>query len=133
MLRYPIKLEPDDNGTFLVTCPALPEVTTFGEDEADGLRRALGAIEEALAARIADSVDIPAPPARRDLAVVLPLMTTLKVSLYRALREAGITIDAAARLESRVGGSTLPSRSFITSGSDRSGLSGARKVSQHFD
>jgi antitoxin HicB len=91
MLRYPIKLEPDDNGTFLVTCPALPEVTTFGEDEADGLRRALGAIEEALAARIADSVDIPAPPARRGLAVVLPLMTTLKVSLYRALREAGIT------------------------------------------
>ena len=32
-LAYDIKLEPDDNGTFLVTCPALPEVTTFGETE----------------------------------------------------------------------------------------------------
>ena len=33
-LTYPIKLEPDDNGTLLVTCPALPEVTTFGKNEA---------------------------------------------------------------------------------------------------
>ena len=48
MIGYRIKLAPDDNGTVLVTCPALPEVTTFGEDEADALRRAVGAIEEAL-------------------------------------------------------------------------------------
>ena len=34
-LTYPIKLEPDDNGTLLVTCPTLPEVTTFGEDKAE--------------------------------------------------------------------------------------------------
>ena len=64
MLRYPIKLEPDDNGTLLVTCPALPEVTTFGEDEEDAKRRAADAIEEALAARIADGTEIPQPPAR---------------------------------------------------------------------
>ena len=31
-VRYLIKLEPDDNDTLLVTCPALPEVTTFGDD-----------------------------------------------------------------------------------------------------
>jgi hypothetical protein len=31
MLAYMIKLTPDDNGTFLVTCPAFAEVTTFGE------------------------------------------------------------------------------------------------------
>jgi antitoxin HicB len=51
-VRYLIKLEPDDNDTLLVTCPALPEVATFGEDEADAVRRARDAIEEALAARI---------------------------------------------------------------------------------
>jgi len=33
-LTYPIKLEADDNETLLVICPTLPEVTTFGEDEA---------------------------------------------------------------------------------------------------
>ncbi len=93
MLRYLIKLEPDDNGTLLVTCPALPEVTTFGEDKADAIRRAAGAIEEALAARIADGQEIPAPPraARRGCVVELPLMMTLKATLYRSLREDRIT------------------------------------------
>src|SRR5262249_26578170 len=50
-LRYPVKLEADDNRTVLATCPSLPEVTTFGEDDADALVHAVDAIEEALAAR----------------------------------------------------------------------------------
>jgi antitoxin HicB len=92
-VRYLIKLEPDDNDTLLVTCPAsLPEVATFGEDEADAVRRARDAIEEALAARIGDGMDIPAPASRsRGRAVALPLMAALKVPLYRSLREAGLT------------------------------------------
>jgi antitoxin HicB len=91
-LRYPVKLEADDNGTVLATCPSLPEMTTFGENDADALAHAVGAIEEALAARIADGGDIPAPRERlRGRSVALPLMTSLKVSLYRALRESGIT------------------------------------------
>jgi predicted RNase H-like HicB family nuclease len=48
MLHFPIKLEPDDNGSLLVTCALLPEVTSFGDDEADALRHAADAIEEAL-------------------------------------------------------------------------------------
>jgi antitoxin HicB len=91
-VRYLIKLEPDDNDTLLVTCPALPEVATFGEGEADAMRRARDAIEEALAARIGDGMDIPAPASRsRGRAVALPLMAALKVSLYRSLREVGLT------------------------------------------
>jgi antitoxin HicB len=93
MLRYPIKLERDDNGTLLVTCPALPEVTTFGEDKAEAVRHAADAIEEALAGRIADGTEIPAPAraAKHDCVVELPLMMTLKTSLYCALRKDGIT------------------------------------------
>jgi antitoxin HicB len=52
-LAYVIKLTPEDNNTLMVTCPALPEVTTFGEDEEDARKNALGAIEEAIAARSA--------------------------------------------------------------------------------
>ena len=52
MLGYTIKLTNDDNGTLLVTCPALPEVTTFGTDRLDAFNHAVDAIEEALAARI---------------------------------------------------------------------------------
>ncbi len=93
MLRYPIKIEPDDNGTLLVTCPALPEVTTFGEDEADAIRHAADAIEEALAARIADGTDIPASSraAKNECTVEFLMMVTLKTTLYRSLRKDGIT------------------------------------------
>ena len=64
-LTYPIKLEPDDNGTLLVTCPALPEVTTFGEDEADAIEHARDAIEEAIAARMADGREVPEPKGKQ--------------------------------------------------------------------
>jgi antitoxin HicB len=64
---YTVTLTPDDNGTVLVSCPDLPEVTTFGDDEGDAIARAADAIEEALAARIARREDIPIPavPPRR--------------------------------------------------------------------
>jgi antitoxin HicB len=111
---YSVTIEPDNNGTFLVTCPDLPEVTTFGEDEDDAVRRAADAIEEALAARIARREDIPAPSRSADrrtvtvgprrkirlnsapsnsnqLRVRLPPLTTAKVELYRAARAAGMT------------------------------------------
>lgn len=97
MLGYRIKIEPDDNGTLLVTCPALPEVTTFGDDEADAMRRAVGAIEEAIAARMADGEDVPGGHQRGPRLVRLPALTVLKVELYRQLREAGITRAELAR------------------------------------
>jgi antitoxin HicB len=56
-LDYRVLLTPDDNGTLLVTCPDLPEVTTFGSNKAEALRHARDAIEEAIAAR----ADIPLP------------------------------------------------------------------------
>ena len=97
MLGYRFKIEPDDNGTRLVTCPALPEVTTFGDDEADAMRRAVGAIEEAIAARMADGEDVPEGHQRGPRLVRLPALTVLKVELYRQLREAGMTRAELAR------------------------------------
>ncbi len=89
---YPVILEPDDNNTLLVTCPALPELTTWGEDHEDALRRAADAMEEALAARIAHRDDIPEPSAS-DVPLVprLPSLTVAKVALYRALLASGMT------------------------------------------
>jgi antitoxin HicB len=89
---YPVVLDPDDNGTLLVTCPDLPEVTTWGEDESDALQRAADAIEEALAARIAHRDDIPQPSAIRGRLVPnLPPLTVAKVALYRAAHGSGIS------------------------------------------
>ena len=86
-LLYPLVLTADDNGTLLVTCPDLPEVTTFGADRDDALAHAADAIEEAIAARIAARQDVPLPKARRrGMAVALPTQVVLKVLLYRAMR-----------------------------------------------
>jgi antitoxin HicB len=101
MLGYRIKLAPDDNGTLLVTCPALPEVTTFGENREDAIRHAVDAIEEALAARIARGAEVPPPGnvSRNHDFIDLPLLTTLKLQLLAALRDSGLTrADLVRRL-----------------------------------
>ena len=95
-LAYQIKLTPDDNGSFLATAPALPEVTTFGRTHADALVHAVDAIEEALAARMAQNRDIPTA-SRTATAVRLPLLTSLKVMLYVRARTAGVTRAELAR------------------------------------
>lgn len=97
MLGYRIKIEPDGNGTLLVTCPVLPEVTTFGDDEAGALRHAADAIEEAIAARIAGGEDVPDGHQRGPRLARLPALTILKIELYRELREAGVTRAELAR------------------------------------
>ena len=74
MLSYPIRFKKDDNSTVLATCPDFPELTTFGEDRDDALLHAIGALEEAIGARIARCEDIPAPSAGRNRAVV-PILT----------------------------------------------------------
>jgi antitoxin HicB len=91
MLYYKVKLEPDDNGSLLVTCPDLPGMVTFGEDRDDALRHAVDAIEEWVAAAISDGRDVPRPRRHARLAAVpLPALTTLKIELYWALRAAQI-------------------------------------------
>jgi antitoxin HicB len=101
MMAYLIQMTPDDNGTLLVTCPAFPEVTTFVPK--GGGAHALAAIEEAIAARIADGDPIPRPATdaerkrHKGMSVALPLLTSLKAQLYMAMREAGVTRAELAR------------------------------------
>ena len=100
MSAYRIELTPDDNQTYLVTCPALPEVTTYGEDEGEAVHNAARAIEEAIAARISDGREVPQPI--REIAkdkpfVLLAAQTTFKVALYHTLAQAGVTRAELAR------------------------------------
>lgn len=97
MLSYRIELTPDDNGTFLVTCPQLPIVATFGETKEDARIHAVDAIETVLASMIDDGEDIPRPNSEPGTRVRLPLLTALKVNLYWALRDSGLTRAHLAR------------------------------------
>jgi antitoxin HicB len=96
-LSYRVVLTPDDNDTVMVTCPDLSEVTSFGEDKADALLRAVDAIEEALAARMAKRQPVPSPSAGRGRRVALPTLTALKVELYKAALADGVRKAEMAR------------------------------------
>jgi len=87
----------EDQGTILATCPDLPEAATFGEDREDALLRAVDAIETAIQGRIADREPVPLPSAAGEAVVELPMQTTLKILLYRTMRERRLRKAALAR------------------------------------
>lgn len=97
---YPLKLDMDDNDTFMVTARDFPEVTTYGGSQAEALVNARRAIEEAIAARIAAGEDIPHPLdelGRRGAFVEISILAYLKAGLYMVSREKGITRAEIAR------------------------------------
>jgi antitoxin HicB len=99
---YPATLEPDVDGRLVVHFPALPEALTDGADEAEALSEAADCLSEALASRIVDGEEIPAPePLVSGQYLVSPSPTiALKAALYEALRRRDMTVaDLAARLD----------------------------------
>ncbi len=90
-MRYPFNIEPDDNGTWLITSPDFSEVTTFSEpDIMDATAHALDAIETAIQGRISDRRDIPEPSSIAEHFVVIPTSTALKIRLHRAMLASGL-------------------------------------------
>ena len=61
MIAYPVILTPDSNGTWLITSPDFPELTSFGHSLEDALERARGALLEAIEARLDHGEPIPRP------------------------------------------------------------------------
>ena len=92
MYEYPVVLQPDDNGTVLLTVPDVPETATFGDDEDEALTRAVDAIETALMMYMSDRQRIPVPskPKRAQKTVKLPALTQAKLSLYSAMLDGGV-------------------------------------------
>ena len=100
MLRYRLRLEPDDNGTILVTSPDIP-IVTYGVGETEALRNAVDAINTIIESMMKARDDIPMPleSASDDPFYDVPLQTELKIRLHQALRAAGLTrADLVRRL-----------------------------------
>ena len=99
MLRYPVRLSRDTNGTLMVTSPDFPEVATFGEDQDDALIRAADAIATAIQGRITDRQEVPRPsaPKRTHRMACLSALTWAKLELYRAMLETGTRKAELAR------------------------------------
>lgn len=56
---YPLKFEPDDNNTIVVTCPDLPDFVTYGSSEADAVRRARDGIRAVAMLRVGRGLTMP--------------------------------------------------------------------------
>jgi antitoxin HicB len=98
MWAYPLTIEPDDNGTLLVSFVDIPEAHTFADDEDEITARATDCVLTALEGYMKDRRPIPAPS--RELtgrAVVLPSLAVAKVELYEAMRNAGVRKAELAR------------------------------------
>lgn len=84
---------------YVVQFRDLPEATTQGETTSDALAEAVDCLEEAIASRMVNNDDIPAPsrPAKGERLVPLPAQMAAKAALYLAMRQAGISKMALAR------------------------------------
>lgn len=60
-VTYPVVLEPQPEGGFTVTVPALPEVVTEGDTEDEALEMVRDAIELAIEVRVEKGEEVPEP------------------------------------------------------------------------
>ena len=97
--QYPVTLTAEKKSGFTVRFADLPEAITSGTDRQDALVQAADCLEEAIAGRIADGLEIPRPssPRRNQILVAVPAPTAAKAALYLAMREARIKNTELAR------------------------------------
>ncbi len=99
MFAYPVHLEPQEEGGFVVTFPDIPEAITEGDDETEALVWALDALETMLESYMDDKQRIPYPsPVDGRPVVILPVVVAGKVILHNTLLEAGKRKADLARL-----------------------------------
>ncbi|MBI5521042.1 MAG: XRE family transcriptional regulator [Desulfarculus sp.] len=102
MIAYPVILTLDSNGTFIAQFPDVPEALTVGSDQADALYWAQDALVVALSGYLDDRRDIPQPskPKRGQKLVALPPLVALKLAIYQAMRDQGLSqAELATRLK----------------------------------
>lgn len=99
MLDYPIVLEAQPEGGFVVTFPDVPEAITQGEDEDEALLYAIDALETALSFYVDDRKPLPVPskPKRGQKTVRPSALECAKLGVYRAMTEQGIKKSELAR------------------------------------
>ncbi len=96
---YPARISRDRAGRYLVTFPDLPRCATDGKTVAEALDEAADALEEAIAHRIVQRLEVP-PPSRLKKGqrpVTLSAQMSAKAALYLALGDAGLSQSGLAR------------------------------------
>ncbi len=88
---YPVHLEQEEDGGYVVTLPDIGYGATQGDDLAEALAQAEDMLEEIVLGAMAHDEDVPPPsPAKGRPTVGLPALTAAKLEAYRAMRAAGL-------------------------------------------
>jgi antitoxin HicB len=101
MLRFPVVLTPDENGTVIAEVPDIPGTVTYGQNEAEALDMALDAALTMLSAMMDDGEDIPSPsePTAGQSYIELPPMAVVKLAVYQGMKDQGVSqLKMAVRL-----------------------------------
>jgi antitoxin HicB len=96
---YPATFRRDSSGRFTVGLPDIPEAHTDGKSLTEAFEEAVDCLGSAIAFRIGERREIPAPPRpRRGTRLVpVPLWIAGKMALYLAMREQRVTNTELAR------------------------------------
>lgn len=100
-MRYPVKLEPAEEGGFVVTFPDVPEAITQGEDEDDAMLQAAEALETALDFYLDENRIVPLPSRikRGYKFVELPTSLAAKILLLNEMNAQKVRpVELARRL-----------------------------------
>jgi antitoxin HicB len=99
MFDYPVILEAQPEGGFVVTFPDVPEAITQGEDEDEALLYAVDALETALSFYVNSRAPLPAAskPKRGQRTVRPSALECAKLGVYQAMTEQGIKKAELAR------------------------------------
>lgn len=98
--NYPALFKKDtQDGGYVITFRDIPEAITQADSLDECLAEAADCIDEAIAGRIDDSLDIPVPskPRRNEHIVAVPAQTAIKAALYVAMKEENINKSDLAR------------------------------------
>lgn len=98
MFDYPVVLEAQPEGGFVVTFPDVPEAITQGEDSEEALLYAIDALESALSFYVDARKPLPVPSAHAGRPTVRPsALECAKLGVYQAMTEQGIRKSELAR------------------------------------
>jgi antitoxin HicB len=89
----------DDNGSVIAQFPDVPEAMTVGTDKNNAAECAQDALVVALSSYMDDHRDVPAPskPKKGQKFVPLPPQVAMKLSIYQAMHDQGITQAALGK------------------------------------
>jgi len=99
MYRYPCRIVREDDGTFTVSFPDVPEALTCGKSHSEAIERAEDALSVALTFYLEEGQAVPTPgKIEQGMSPVGPhLHIALKVALADAMRERRVQVTDLAK------------------------------------